>query len=320
MPDDPHWNLSKVMGLIGSTVLVLFLLLGLTLLISAPETSASSSSKNTPVRTLAYSSPNHITNSANSAMDRLVQKADTAGAEIDNARQAIVSGTMSMLTATRNFFQSVGKGVASGISTIGSTVGSGIVRIVSIPVRMVSAVSSGSAVSSIIKPETVYDVLVIEPQSFVTSLEYGNEIMLASADVSSTHSAGATWPIRGRITTQFGVPHWPYQPTHTGIDISDGRASGITPIYPFMPGRVIDTVYSRYRLGNHVVVDHGDGMTSLYAHLSSIDVSVGQIVDQDTVLGLEGSTGASTGTHLHFEIRINNQAVDPRLYIEGDPL
>jgi murein DD-endopeptidase MepM/ murein hydrolase activator NlpD len=127
------------------------------------------------------------------------------------------------------------------------------------------------------------------------------------------------WPIHGAITTNFGVPHWPYQATHTGLDISDGQASGVTPVKPFRPGRVVDVVASGSGLGNHVVVDHGQGVTSVYAHLASISVKVGQKVAQGTTLGLEGSTGASTGTHLHFEIRVHGRAADPHRFINGQP-
>jgi murein DD-endopeptidase MepM/ murein hydrolase activator NlpD len=136
---------------------------------------------------------------------------------------------------------------------------------------------------------------------------------------TSKSNSGPAWPIRGAITTHFGVPHWPYQHTHSGMDISDGRAPGITPIKPFRPGRVIDTIHSNYGLGNHVIVDHGNGVTSVYAHLASISVRTGQAVDLGTTLGHEGSTGASTGTHLHFEIRVNGQAADPRQFISGQP-
>lgn len=139
----------------------------------------------------------------------------------------------------------------------------------------------------------------------------------AVANVVST--SGAKWPINGRITTFFGVPHWPWQSTHTGMDISDGQPSGVTPVYPYRPGRVVSVVFSNKGLGNHVVVDHGDGITSLYGHLHSISVNTGQMVDGNTELGREGTTGASTGTHLHLEIRVNGQLVDPRQYIPGSP-
>lgn len=127
------------------------------------------------------------------------------------------------------------------------------------------------------------------------------------------------WPLHGAVTTQFGVPELPYQSIHTGLDISDGKASGVTPVLPFKPGTVISVINSGQGLGNHVVVDHGNGVTSVYGHLYSTAVQEGQRVDQQTALGLEGSTGVSTGTHLHFEIRVNGVATDPHKFIAGQP-
>lgn len=69
--------------------------------------------------------------------------------------------------------------------------------------------------------------------------------------------------------------------------------------------------------GNYVVVDHGGGVTTLYAHLSTVSVSKGQTVSQGTVLGITGSTGASTGPHLHYEVRINGVYQDPLNYLAG---
>jgi murein DD-endopeptidase MepM/ murein hydrolase activator NlpD len=67
--------------------------------------------------------------------------------------------------------------------------------------------------------------------------------------------------------------------------------------------------------GNTVIVDHGDGFTSLYGHLSQLGVSVGSSVDRGDVVGLVGATGTATGNHLHFEIRVNGVATDPRPYL-----
>jgi murein DD-endopeptidase MepM/ murein hydrolase activator NlpD len=115
------------------------------------------------------------------------------------------------------------------------------------------------------------------------------------------------------------VPHYRFQPTLTGIEISSGQAAGVTPIKPFRPGEVISAVHSNRGLGNHVIVDHGNGVTSVYSHLDSISVKMGQKVSLDTILGLEGTTGASTGPHLHLEIRVNGQAANPRQFIDGNP-
>lgn len=132
-------------------------------------------------------------------------------------------------------------------------------------------------------------------------------------------SATTNWPIHGAITTHYGVPHRPFQPIHTGMDISSGQRSGVTHVKPFRSGVVIDTIHSRYGLGNHVVVDHGGGLTSVYAHLYSIAVTVGQVVDTSVTLGLEGSTGLSTGPHVHFEIRQDGKTMNPQDYVPGHP-
>ncbi len=127
------------------------------------------------------------------------------------------------------------------------------------------------------------------------------------------------WPLGGRVTTEFGVPHRPWQHTHSGIDITSARLSGVAPIETFKHGTVSKTVHSYRGLGNYVVVDHEPGLQSLYAHLSRIIVAEGQSIDTGTTIGYEGSTGNSTGPHLHFEIRQNGTPVNPRLFINGNP-
>lgn len=115
------------------------------------------------------------------------------------------------------------------------------------------------------------------------------------------------------ITSPFGMRYHPvlgYSAMHYGLDIA--VPSG-TPIYAMADGQVIisDFVGS---YGNLVVIDHGNGVTSLYAHLSSRQVSVGQAVNKGQLVAISGNTGRSTGPHLHFEVRINGTPVDPAPY------
>jgi murein DD-endopeptidase MepM/ murein hydrolase activator NlpD len=98
---------------------------------------------------------------------------------------------------------------------------------------------------------------------------------------------------------------------HEGIDIT---ASSGTPIWAAAAGTVIWASW-RGGYGNCVVVDHGNGLATLYAHASSILVGVGQSVGQGEMIALVGSTGNSSGPHLHFEVRVNGSAVDPLLYL-----
>jgi murein DD-endopeptidase MepM/ murein hydrolase activator NlpD len=101
---------------------------------------------------------------------------------------------------------------------------------------------------------------------------------------------------------------------HTGIDLDLYGANG-DPVYAACDGRVTKTEYLTYSYGYHVVIDCGDGFTTLYAHFSRIDVSPGQWVSAGTQLGLSGSTGFSTGEHLHFEIRLNGAPMNPNDYL-----
>jgi murein DD-endopeptidase MepM/ murein hydrolase activator NlpD len=98
---------------------------------------------------------------------------------------------------------------------------------------------------------------------------------------------------------------------HEGIDVA---GSSGTPIAAAAGGTVI-LAGPQGGYGNLVVVDHGGGLSTAYAHLSSISVGVGQAVGQGAVVGGMGTTGHSTGVHLHFEVRVNGAAVDPMGYL-----
>ncbi|MPZ68498.1 MAG: MCE family protein [Actinobacteria bacterium] len=121
------------------------------------------------------------------------------------------------------------------------------------------------------------------------------------------------WPLRGPITSVFGPRD---DRMHEGIDIDGATGS---PVIAAAEGTVIRAdYYADY--GNTVVVDHGDGMATLYAHLSGFAVRAGDVIEQGDVLGLVGCTGSCTGDHLHFEVRINATPVDPLLYLPGGRL
>lgn len=121
-------------------------------------------------------------------------------------------------------------------------------------------------------------------------------------------SSGFIWPVNGTLTSGFG-PRWGRM--HEGIDISGGSG---TPIATAASGTVILAGWQG-GYGQLVVVDHGGGISTAYAHLSSIGVSVGQSVSQGTSVGGMGTTGNSTGVHLHFEVRVNGGAVNPLGYL-----
>jgi murein DD-endopeptidase MepM/ murein hydrolase activator NlpD len=129
-----------------------------------------------------------------------------------------------------------------------------------------------------------------------------------SVAVGPPSAAGLVWPVHGTLTSGFG-PRWGRM--HEGIDIAGGSG---TPIAAAATGTVISAGWSG-GYGQLVVLDHGNGLSTAYAHLSSIAVSAGQTVPQGSVVGGMGTTGSSTGVHLHFEVRVNGSAVDPLGYL-----
>jgi murein DD-endopeptidase MepM/ murein hydrolase activator NlpD len=119
---------------------------------------------------------------------------------------------------------------------------------------------------------------------------------------------GFIWPVTGTLTSPYG---WRWGRMHQGIDVATRTG---TPIAAASSGTVMVAGW-RGAYGQLVVIDHGDGVSTAYAHQSAIGVSVGQSVDQGTIIGAVGSTGSSTGPHLHFEVRINGAATDPLPYL-----
>jgi murein DD-endopeptidase MepM/ murein hydrolase activator NlpD len=135
-----------------------------------------------------------------------------------------------------------------------------------------------------------------------------NALLNGAGDPGVVSRSGLVWPIKGRITSGFGR-RWGR--LHAGIDIAAPRG---TPIRAARAGKV---VFSGWMggYGNAVIINHGGGMATLYGHQSRRAASVGQVVKQGDVIGYVGSTGHSTGNHLHFETRINGTPQNPRKYL-----
>lgn len=123
-------------------------------------------------------------------------------------------------------------------------------------------------------------------------------------------SGGFIWPINGTVTSEFG-PRW--GSFHPGLDIADPEG---TPIAASKGGTVV-FAGPNGGYGNFVVIDHGDGTATAYAHQSRLASTEGEQVAQGQTIGYVGTTGFSTGNHLHFEIRVNGSAVNPRDYLGG---
>jgi murein DD-endopeptidase MepM/ murein hydrolase activator NlpD len=129
-----------------------------------------------------------------------------------------------------------------------------------------------------------------------------------SGTTSSVSSSGLIWPVSGPITSPFG---WRWGRMHQGVDI--GVPSG-TPIHAAAAGTVIYCGWEE-GYGNFVVIDHGGNLATAYGHQSSIAVACGQQVAQGQVIGYSGCTGHCFGPHVHFEVRINGDPVDPMGYL-----
>lgn len=119
-----------------------------------------------------------------------------------------------------------------------------------------------------------------------------------SAQAAST---GFNWPASGPIFQYF----WS---GHSGLDISPPYGS---PIYASASGKVILADKLSYGYGWYLIIDHGNGYTTLYAHTSQFLVGVGDYVEQGQLIARVGATGLATGPHVHFEIRLNGQPLDP---------
>ena len=141
---------------------------------------------------------------------------------------------------------------------------------------------------------------------------------LGSTDVPFIGADGFCSPVgpdwRNIITSEFGYRKDPFtgkSKGHGGMDL--GVPTG-TAIRAALPGTVIISQYSS-SYGYYVMIDHGGGLATLYAHNSKLLVKVGQIVNTGDIVSLSGSTGRSTGPHLHFEVRVNGERTNPRSYL-----
>ena len=164
--------------------------------------------------------------------------------------------------------------------------------------------------------EAALDELEAEQDAIRAEIQRLNEQLIAqqaaNGNSGQSNPGGYIWPVDSRyITSTVGgraSPGGIGSTNHKGTDI--GRVGYTSPIYASKAGTVIVSQYSS-SYGNYVAISHGPGNTTLYAHMSSRKVSVGQYVNQGDVIGITGSTGNSTGPHLHFEVTENGVRVNP---------
>jgi murein DD-endopeptidase MepM/ murein hydrolase activator NlpD len=166
------------------------------------------------------------------------------------------------------------------------------------------------------KYQTVPETIQTVNELFSEQVSAGTNIFIPGArlewtDLQEINGDLFTWPIRGYITSRYGYRPNPFNEKvrqfHTGLDI--GSPTG-TPIKAAMAGRVSATGYNDIS-GNYVVLTHHSGYRTLYAHMSVIGVKTGAYVKTGERIGAVGSTGLSTGPHLHFTVYKNGVTVNP---------
>lgn len=166
-----------------------------------------------------------------------------------------------------------------------------------------------------------YEAEKAEQDSTIAALEKAVADEKAKlAEQNARHFAGGvfTWPCPNYsyISSEFGYrihPIYGYQRFHSGLDMAAPSGS---PILAAADGKVVAASYEA-TMGNYVMIDHGDGLYTVYMHASALYVSAGQEVSAGTQIAAVGSTGSSTGPHLHFSVRLNGQYVNPHNYLGG---
>lgn len=143
------------------------------------------------------------------------------------------------------------------------------------------------------------------------------ELRVYEAALKERARVPSIWPVEGESTDSFGVRGNPFggggSEFHPGKDIAAPRG---TPVFAPADGRVVEAGWKN-GYGQTVVIDHGNGLTTRYGHLSRIEVAAGQELRRGEQLGQVGSTGRSTGPHLHYEVRVGELPVSPERYLPG---
>ena len=160
------------------------------------------------------------------------------------------------------------------------------------------------------KQEALDHMAELQAQSAALSarIRSAQSSSVVPAPTGQASAAGFVWPVHGILTSTFG---WRWGRMHEGIDLA---VSSGTPVVAAAAGTVIVAGWLG-GYGNLVVIDHGNGIATAYGHNNSIAVSYGQSVAQGQLIAYSGSTGHSTGPHVHFEVRVNGTPVDPLGYL-----
>lgn len=166
-----------------------------------------------------------------------------------------------------------------------------------------------------------------EPQTSSASAQTPGVILTAASSAAGKPSSSVltesfygsdapVLPVSGPVTSDYGERIHPItgeESFHSGRDIGAEEGAGISAVYD---GVVVDTGVGELS-GNYVKIDHGDGLVALYCHCSKVLVEAGDAVRKGDVIAAVGHTGAATGPHLHFEIRLNGELTDPARVLDG---
>jgi murein DD-endopeptidase MepM/ murein hydrolase activator NlpD len=162
--------------------------------------------------------------------------------------------------------------------------------------------------------KTLYQFNFLEQNAAAIVLASEGVHLLPGMKLVNAPFVPSLWPVMGRITSRFGERLDPFDGEgefHTGLDIASHLGDEVRAA----ADGVVTWVGPREGYGNVVIIDHGFGITTWYAHLSGFSTQVGMPVHRGDVIGYEGESGRATGPHLHFEVRIHNAPVNPWRYL-----
>jgi len=181
-----------------------------------------------------------------------------------------------------------------------------------LPAVMKTRSASGGAAVAELLPETSPDTTIGVLKGLLGALENGLTSVRASVESQQAlaRSTPSIWPLAGWLSSGFGTRRDPFDGTsdfHSGLDIAATKGA---PVRATADGTVKAAAFNG-NYGNAVLVEHGFGISTRYGHLSRFAVRAGQEIRRGEVIGYVGSTGRATGSHLHYEILLNGQAINP---------
>lgn len=261
----------------------------------------------------------------NASIDDLEQYQKEQEEEEEKIQQAIEEYYIqSSIEESQSISESVSVSKSESVSasqSVSASVSASISESVSQSIAQSVAESLNISIEQAKLTTTTPKVVNTQPVTVATTTE---------ATTNSYYTSGFfNWPTPNNhvISDYYGLRTWNNQGIHYGLDISGNQRSGDDIVSAESGTVILVSNYCTHNyakssscgcgggFGNYVIVDHGNGYATLYGHCSSIDVSVGQKVQRGEVIAHIGSTGYSTGYHLHFEVRINGDRVDPLPYL-----